>query len=764
MAASPALEASQDISRLSLEEIRAHEQPRPAPPVPASASNPGIVAFDITSRFRKAASTLAPGELVKDGFFTLFESVGALEIMDPKMDSGCLEPGESLDNDYDVSKPLLPEEVLGIIDQLLCHEMAWHVGYPLSQTVFTCAYVESILMPAPSTLDEAHFIRNPAVATPSPMHAVLRAYCLGLLKTCGQVNESIINEHYYEAHFVTNTYHRNLLDKFSIESVRHIILETSSLLQGLEDSVPTDIIRALNDRLLLRHSFLAATDAIQYRTAPDLIRAPWKESLVMVQGLQSSHALAKHVPDAFSAKLQRKLASTMPPRPIVQLSFDDAFGHIKRLFEDGVEVIDVLEYHDSQCLQTFVLTFQAKKPQALIYIRTLLQNFLFKDMEVLGHMSIRMLLDNDLAIVALPCSTLLDRANDDVEAPQDPRFIVAETMEAFRQKAAQPYLDILRTFCQNRCRVRRTLCHVIRDWENLQFEAEDVDQILQHQTDAQPIVYRAADGGASVETFALSLSSWAHLYKLRQMEWIVQLGFELEVYQTDELAGMYWYLQHLARQRLQHVERIKTFTVRSLTQQRAGGPRGLTPAAEAQFATSLNFIRLALLDAAITAEMADAMSCLHTALHRLGLLRPQPRPYSTDELRYETRMKPFAVISHPALPTFAEFTAGTRQPATSTADLLRLAERGLAGSKKALEAVGRLSEAEAFSVGSHARWLPGVKGALKSCIATGLAVSVLQKALDRAGEGGDLKLRAEVPTPDKAYHEWWLVPRILPVR
>ncbi|EEY19272.1 conserved hypothetical protein [Verticillium alfalfae VaMs.102] len=721
MAASPALEASQDISRLSLEEIRAHEQPRPAPPVPASASNPGIVAFDITSRFRKAASTLAPGELVKDGFFTLFESVGALE-------------------------------------------MAWHVGYPLSQTVFTCAYVESILMPAPSTLDEAHFIRDPAVATPSPMHAVLRAYCLGLLKTCGQVNESIINEHYYEAHFVTNTYHRNLLDKFSIESVRHIILETSSLLQGLETRVPTDIIRALNDRLLLRHSFLAATDAIQYRTAPDLIRAPWKESLVMVQGLQSSHALAKHVPDAFSAKLQRKLASTMPPRPIVQLSFDDAFGHIKRLFEDGVEVIDVLEYHDSQCLQTFVLTFQAKKPQALIYIRTLLQNFLFKDMEVLGHMSIRMLLDNDLAIVALPCSTLLDRANDDVEAPQDPRFIVAETMEAFRQKAAQPYLDILRTFCQNRCRVRRTLCHVIRDWENLQFEAEDVDQILQHQTDAQPIVYRAADGGASVETFALSLSSWAHLYKLRQMEWIVQLGFELEVYQTDELAGMYWYLQHLARQRLQHVERIKTFTVRSLTQQRAGGPRGLTPAAEAQFATSLNFIRLALLDAAITAEMADAMSCLHTALHRLGLLRPQPRPYSTDELRYETRMKPFAVISHPALPTFAEFTAGTRQPATSTADLLRLAERGLAGSKKALEAVGRLSEAEAFSVGSHARWLPGVKGALKSCIATGLAVSVLQKALDRAGEGGDLKLRAEVPTPDKAYHEWWLVPRILPVR
>jgi len=43
--------------------------------------------------------------------------------MDPKMDSGCLAPSESLDDDYDVTKPLLPSEVLGIIDQLLCLEV-----------------------------------------------------------------------------------------------------------------------------------------------------------------------------------------------------------------------------------------------------------------------------------------------------------------------------------------------------------------------------------------------------------------------------------------------------------------------------------------------------------------------------------------------------------------------------------------------------------------------------------------------------------------
>ena len=42
--------------------------------------------------------------------------------MDPKMDSGHLRSGETLEDDYDVLRKLLPEEVIGIMDQLLCFE------------------------------------------------------------------------------------------------------------------------------------------------------------------------------------------------------------------------------------------------------------------------------------------------------------------------------------------------------------------------------------------------------------------------------------------------------------------------------------------------------------------------------------------------------------------------------------------------------------------------------------------------------------------
>ena len=42
------------------------------------------------------------------------------------MDSGYLEPGETMEDEYDFSQALLPEEIIGIIDQLLCQEVEFY--------------------------------------------------------------------------------------------------------------------------------------------------------------------------------------------------------------------------------------------------------------------------------------------------------------------------------------------------------------------------------------------------------------------------------------------------------------------------------------------------------------------------------------------------------------------------------------------------------------------------------------------------------------
>lgn len=77
--------------------------------------------------------------------------------------------------------------------------MAWHLGYPLSQTLFTSVYIENMLQPTPETIEAADFIRDPTPGSRrDPMHGALRAYCLGLLKACGHVNDRIKYEHSYE--------------------------------------------------------------------------------------------------------------------------------------------------------------------------------------------------------------------------------------------------------------------------------------------------------------------------------------------------------------------------------------------------------------------------------------------------------------------------------------------------------------------------------------------------------------------------------------
>ena len=62
---------------------------------------------------------------------------------------------------------------------------------------------------------------------------------------------------------------------------------------------------------------------------------------------------------------------------------------------------------------------------------------------------------------------------------------------------------------------------------------EDLDMELRQFTHEQPLI-------AGEEIWSFPLSSWAFNIKLHQMEWIVQLGFELNIYKLDELASMYW--------------------------------------------------------------------------------------------------------------------------------------------------------------------------------------------------------------------------------
>ncbi|KAI1178225.1 Mak10 subunit, NatC N-terminal acetyltransferase-domain-containing protein [Nemania sp. FL0916] len=767
----------------------------PAPP-PPDISHPGIMAVDITKKFAAAVKTLSPGEIVKDDHFELFESVSALEIMDPKMDSGVLNEGEPLDEDYDVARHLLPEEILGIIDQLLCLEMAWHLGYPLSQTVLTSVYAEALMNPFPTTIEEVDFTTwmSGSPRLPSLLF-VLRAYCAGLLKACFMVNEQVKDGLYYEEEdFVTSTYERHLLSHIPLPEIKDLLRNAIMELETREKEFSRDICTALRTRLELRIAFLNAIDLSAIKDdVSEAPKLPWVQMRRLIDDIETQYLMGKPVPEAFSTKLQRKLASTMPPRPMVKLTFEDTITHFKRFFQDGNEVLDVLQYTDPPSLLNFILLFQHRKPQPLAFIRSALQNLIFKDMVVLGRFSIRQLLDHDVSLGHLPCGPHFDRSFDDVEIPTDPRHQIAASMEVFRQRVADPYLELLRILCQNRCRVRRILCHQIQEWDILENDVMEVEERLQAPlSEVSDGVYQEG------EHSYLPLSSWAYLFRVRQMEWIVQLGFELHVYQHDELAGMYYFLKSLACVRAQHIKQIQQTTI--LREKRARQHLKLhdnepLPADIAhEFKRSKQHLRASMLDAACTWEFADGLSLLHTALLRLGFVKPPPRPYGSEELRFELRMRPFARVSYPQFPGYVEFKKQTEVPDMSTAEVLRVASAAIAAARKGLEAAVRLDQNEAFAVNAtaHGRWAEDKRNTLRATIAAGVAVSTITRAYDSVREDDDghdyvegeegeewgpgkrwdethyaqllLSYKVEIPEPEDGYHDWWIVPKITRVR
>lgn len=86
----------------------------------------------------------------------------------------------------------------------------------------------------------------------------------------------------------------------------------------------------------------------------------WALLLALVPGFETSSKLGLSVANAFSVKLQRKLASTVPPRPAIQLSFEEAYREFSQLHVDVQEAMLVLQYDKPYCHDRWIkLTVRA---------------------------------------------------------------------------------------------------------------------------------------------------------------------------------------------------------------------------------------------------------------------------------------------------------------------------------------------------------------------------------------------------------------------
>ncbi|KAG5594107.1 hypothetical protein H5410_035339 [Solanum commersonii] len=159
-----------------MNDVSEAEGDREVPICPSIPSGEQTVWADASSVLQLACNDLRDGELIHAENFNLFAAMSALEIMDPKMDSGMVRTYYSVDEAIEYGAAPIPlsfdktvdvQRVIDIMDHLLACEATWHKGCSLAQTVFSCLY---LLRPDRTS-----------------SHALLHSYCRVMRATCNAV-------------------------------------------------------------------------------------------------------------------------------------------------------------------------------------------------------------------------------------------------------------------------------------------------------------------------------------------------------------------------------------------------------------------------------------------------------------------------------------------------------------------------------------------------------------------------------------------------
>jgi hypothetical protein len=673
------------------------------------------------------------------------------QIMDPKMDSGVVLPGEPVDPTFDPAAPLTASQTLWILDQLSCLEIAWLEGYPLSQTVFTSLHLDRLLSSDnryPYNLlygEQADLSTNEACLT----HVVIKAYCVALTKCCAQVLVTVQSQNFYdEEDFVTHLFGQELLPRMSEEDAKAML--DDAIRWVVNSNLAPDVKQALEIRLQGRKLYMLSALGEENL---------WAALIGFTEDhmTEESHALAEAVPEAFTDKVQRHLATSTPPRPMLELTWGDSQRKWVKLFSDIDEadrLTDSWARQSPACLQKAVWSFASRTPGT--YPRAIFQDLLFAGGTVrddVPHFDLMLL---DIRDLVLAGDTLVDADSFQVEVPSDPRHRCSRIIETFMDKAYDEYVNLYRMICQNRCRIRRTFTQAIPLLHELETTiAAEADREIDS---AMP--QKRLDTSFGRQVHLSPLASWSRWYKLKIMTETISLGFETDIYLDYEMSGMYQYLAQLNREKLRLLQHIETF----LLDRMSGLVNSRNVRSSSDCLATQDWIRCLYVETEVSILLSEALADLYALLSHGGLIKSANRPpFAQAQLVYEARMKPYVAVTDPPLPSLESFES-SQKITTTLAEAVAKIEARVPPIKAHLAKLKTFTPHAGKYVGTETRWKAQIKQLETTSVAIFVDASLLKRTLGIEGgeEGLQGKLEVSIPPPGKRYHDWWVVPQIKP--
>ncbi|KAJ2353765.1 N-alpha-acetyltransferase, non-catalitic subunit [Coemansia erecta] len=476
--------------------------------------------LDITTLVDAAAGELGSGEMIKPDYFTLFDAMTSIEVMDARLDMGMMSAADAEEAaQWDIDRVLTLREALWIVLRLVRCEMTWHQSASLLQTLYTCNYFTADIAALPiGSAQSANPVRD----------VVLMPIVVATGVGCRLVWSEYVRENLFgEEDVQLGTIEPQLFNACSQRDAETLLDAAQTYLEGVAGEPGA---RELLDAVEMRRHWLRALACLSAGRIELDAAGATAAGLAELREMRVEWPRDEgtHVRGVFDAKCMRRYAAAAPIKPRDLISGEAAVSELTRIAADLQLVAELSRIESVEHLVYFFETVQARVPAP--FVRSLL-------MTVLAH--------DNCVLLREPPDAFVRRAVLEVTAAP------ARALEGLMGTgdAARVLLDWFRTLAQNAPRARRVALKYLGSWDALQGEAEQADIA------AFTGLYPGRDA-SDVTRNPFWVSSWAYHMKLLLLEGALLAGLRLCVYAPYEYAMVFCYVTQVFEAHTVHIDRM----------------------------------------------------------------------------------------------------------------------------------------------------------------------------------------------------------------
>eukprot|EP00041_Stephanoeca_diplocostata_P010520 m.167050 g.167050 ORF g.167050 m.167050 type:complete len:724 (+) comp18182_c0_seq1:186-2357(+) len=492
---------------------------------------------DCTEMLKATTTELATGELCQVSTFSLYDAISALELMDPKMDSGMVNTTQTkkvqikshtqaLDAGLQVSG-FSNSELVHVMDKILSLVASWLHGHTLAQTVFTCLY-----------------LHDPTIVQDD----ILKPYCIGALKVVDIIRELVQRADVYEEEdFQASAQGFYLCEKVPVLASIAELNTQISFLEGTKgdgviskDTVAAQVCMRLRLMSTLLSLLNTCTSVAHVQKTVKLCRqlhshvTSIQSSLLDMDSTASSgsiadfqHALENGSPQPFQPFVNSHLLSPTPPREIEILTTTQMLAWLLEESDNISAVCGVGGCNTLRALDEFFLVMDRRSPGLLA--RSTLVRLVFGGDKILNRHAMPALVQEFLYEFDHPIP--LESAS--LECDEGTK---KELLDHYCKLSAALYQTRCRIFCNNSARRRRKLAKFLSKVQTFYVQAHDVNTALH-------ALWSKHDAPLSSAT--ATVIPFATRFAVDTSVWFLLAGFDLQLYARHEFHMIWWYVDYL---------------------------------------------------------------------------------------------------------------------------------------------------------------------------------------------------------------------------